>query len=48
MKLFSAAATDIGLRRNNDEDAFLNMPEAGLFVLSEGMGDAAAGETASR
>ncbi len=48
IKLISAAATDIGLLRSNNEDACLVMPEAGLFAISDGMGGAAAGEIASR
>jgi protein phosphatase len=48
VKLISAAATDIGLLRSNNEDACLVMPEAGLFAISDGMGGAAAGEIASR
>lgn len=47
-RLLSAGKTDIGLRRENNEDAFLHMPEYGLFALSDGMGGAAAGEIASR
>lgn len=48
IKLLSAGRTDVGLQRENNEDAFLHMPESGLFALSDGMGGAAAGEIASR
>ena len=48
VKLLSAGATHVGLVRTNNEDAYLAMPEAGLFALSDGMGGAAAGEIASR
>lgn len=48
IKLLSAGKTDVGLQRENNEDAFLHMPESGLFALSDGMGGAAAGEIASR
>jgi protein phosphatase len=47
-KIISASATDIGLRRTNNEDASLSLPELGLFALSDGMGGASAGEIASR
>jgi len=48
VRILSASATHIGLVRTNNEDAYLAMPEAGLFALSDGMGGAAAGEVASR
>jgi protein phosphatase len=48
VELLSASATHLGLVRTNNEDAYLAMPEAGLFALSDGMGGAAAGEVASR
>ncbi len=48
IRLISAGATHVGLVRTNNEDAFLAMPEAGLFAISDGMGGAAAGEIASR
>ena len=41
-------ATDVGLKRTNNEDAFAVRPELGLCVVSDGMGGAAAGELASR
>ncbi|MEP6605182.1 MAG: protein phosphatase 2C domain-containing protein, partial [Nitrosospira sp.] len=47
IKLASAGLTDVGLRRSNNEDAFLVMPEIGLFAIADGMGGAAAGEVAS-
>jgi len=47
VKLSSAGATHVGLVRTNNEDAYLAMPEAGLFAISDGMGGAAAGEIAS-
>lgn len=40
--------TDPGLRRSNNEDAFLLAPEVGLHLLADGMGGAAAGELASQ
>lgn len=47
IRLISAGATDVGLRRSNNEDAYVVMPEAGIFALADGMGGAAAGEVAS-
>ena len=47
IKLASAGATDVGLCRSNNEDAFLVIPEIGLFAIADGMGGAAAGEVAS-
>jgi protein phosphatase len=47
LRLIASATTDVGLRRSNNEDAFLAMPEIGTFSLADGMGGAAAGEVAS-
>ncbi len=41
-------ATDIGLRRSKNEDAYVVRPESGLLALADGMGGAAAGEVASQ
>ncbi len=40
--------SDIGLKRSNNEDAFVVKPELGLCIVADGMGGAAAGEIASR
>jgi protein phosphatase len=40
--------TDVGLRRSNNEDALISDPEAGLYVVSDGMGGRNAGEVAAR
>ncbi|MGD9369763.1 MAG: Stp1/IreP family PP2C-type Ser/Thr phosphatase [Desulfobacteraceae bacterium] len=40
--------TDVGLVRSNNEDTFLTNPKARFCLVADGMGGAAAGETASR
>jgi protein phosphatase len=39
--------TDVGLRRANNEDALVLVPEALVFAVADGMGGAASGEVAS-
>lgn len=46
--LSAAAITDRGRVRRANEDAFVSRPESGVFIVCDGMGGAAAGETASR
>ena len=43
----AAGITDRGRMRRANEDFFVMRPEAGAFVVCDGMGGAAAGETAS-
>ena len=45
--LLSAAATDTGLRRDNNEDRYHCDPSAGLFMVIDGVGGQAAGEKAA-
>lgn len=42
-----SAATHPGLKRDNNEDCFLSIPEVGLWVVADGMGGHEAGEVAS-
>ncbi len=43
----SAAVTDIGRKRQNNEDAFAVIPEHGFFCVADGMGGEEDGEIAS-
>ena len=47
MPLEFAAATDVGRKRDHNEDALLVMPEHSLAVVCDGMGGHEAGEVAS-
>ena len=48
LRILSFGKTDLGLRRANNEDAFLVKPELGFCLVADGMGGAAAGELASQ
>lgn len=47
IQLRQAFATDIGLKRQQNQDSALVRPELGLFVVADGMGGHMGGETAS-
>ena len=45
--LRAAALSDVGKVRENNEDAYVALPERGLFIVSDGMGGHLGGEVAS-
>ena len=47
IRLYGAARTDVGLKRQNNEDTFFIDNDLGLFIVADGMGGHAAGEVAS-
>jgi serine/threonine protein phosphatase PrpC len=48
MNIISDGATDLGKKRDNNEDSFIVLDEAGLYVVADGMGGSEGGEVASR
>ncbi len=48
MKIVAAGSTNIGRKRKVNQDSYRIEPESQLFVVADGMGGHAGGETASR
>ena len=48
MRIRSAGITDVGLKRERNEDSFSKEDSLGLYIVADGMGGHQAGDVASR
>jgi PPM family protein phosphatase len=48
LRIEVAGQTDVGRKRNHNEDCFAILPEYGLYIVADGMGGHASGEIASK
>ena len=48
MKIVSCGITDIGRKRQRNEDSYLVNDKIGLYIVADGMGGHAGGEFASK
>ena len=48
LRIEGAGETNVGRKRNHNEDNFAIMTEYGLFIVADGMGGHASGEVASK